>query len=135
MEMWHYVLHWILLWPGWQCAGACDRCGACLEPPAFISNFTSMRAQSATESTLTIAHGLGEVPIKVEVQVRPSPGRPNTEYVFPGLGSAQSDDDLPQTYGGVVYKYNDQYVMLAVPAKNNHSPTGVTIYTVSGLSF
>ncbi|XP_069137968.1 uncharacterized protein [Argopecten irradians] len=126
MEIWYDLILWVLLWSGIE---AFDTCGTCLQPPAFTSNFTTMTAQSDTESTLTIHHDLGEVPVKVEVQVRPPPGRPDTEYVFPGIGSAQADDDLSLTYAGVVYKYNSQQIVLTVPKKSNNNPSGTIIYT------
>ncbi|XP_060075295.1 uncharacterized protein LOC132554984 [Ylistrum balloti] len=100
-------------------------CGGCFKAPDFTSSYILMEAQT-DQSEEIVEHGLNEVPIKVDVQVKPI----NTsDYVFPGLGSAQRDDDEPGTYGGVVYKYNDISVVLYVPNRNDDSSSGTIIYT------
>jgi hypothetical protein len=35
------------------------------------------------------------------------------------IGSSQKDDDMPGSYGGVVYKYNKHIVELSFPYRNN----------------
>lgn len=37
------------------------------------------------------------------------------EYIFPGIGSGQSDDDILAEYGGVAYQYNHIHVRLFIP--------------------
>ena len=46
------------------------------------------------------------------------------------MGSAQSDDDSGDAYGGVVYAYNITHVHLFAPANNNgRTPNGRIILT------
>ncbi|XP_069112835.1 uncharacterized protein [Argopecten irradians] len=100
-------------------------CGDCFKPPEFTSPYITMEAQT-DQSEEIVEHGLGEVPIKVDVQVR---AINTTDHVFPGLGSAQRDDDQPGPYGGVVYKYNDVSVVFYAPNRNDGSSSGTIIYT------
>ncbi|XP_033755208.1 uncharacterized protein LOC117338115 isoform X2 [Pecten maximus] len=100
-------------------------CGGCFKPPDFTSPYILMEAQT-DQSKEIVEHGLNEVPIKVDVQVR---AINTTDPVFPGLGSSQRDDDEPAPYGGVVYKYNDISVVLYAPNRNDGSSSGTIIYT------
>lgn len=106
---------------------AAIQCGTCLQPPNYVSGYVKLKAQSI-QSEATIALNITDIPIKVDVQVKPISGN-NTDYVFPGLGSSQQDDDKPGTYGGVVYKYNDTSVKLYVPNRNDNSADGTVIFT------
>jgi hypothetical protein len=79
-------------------------------------------------SPLVIPHPFSEIPAKVDVQVKVV--RDGTEYIFPGLGSAQRDDDLATDYGGVGYLYNDEDVKIYVPVtQNNGNGPGHVILT------
>jgi hypothetical protein len=62
----------------------------------------------------------------VEVQVKVS--YLGKEYIFPGMGSIQRDDDVDTEFGGVVYVYNELYVAVYVPV---YKPTGPA-YTAKG---
>ncbi|XP_021374252.1 uncharacterized protein LOC110463739 [Mizuhopecten yessoensis] len=108
-------------------ADATINCGTCLQPPDYVSSFIKLKAQS-TQSEAIILHNIAEVPIKVDVQVKPISGN-DTNYFFPGLGSSQQDDDKQGVYGGVVYKYNETAVKLYVPNRNDGSGDGSVIFT------
>lgn len=43
------------------------------------------------------------------------------EYIFPGIGSSQSDDDIFAEYGGVAYLYNDVHVKVVIPIEDDDS--------------
>ncbi|XP_061195151.1 sushi, von Willebrand factor type A, EGF and pentraxin domain-containing protein 1-like [Saccostrea echinata] len=82
------------------------------------------------ESPIVIPHPLNELPVKVDVQVKVIHG--GMEYIFPGLGSAQRDDDIATDYGGVGYIYNELDVKIYVPvAQNNGNGQGWVITTAS----
>lgn len=68
-------------------------------------------------SPVVIPHTLGEVPAKVDVQVKVTYN--GIEYMFPGMGSAPRDDDLATDYGGVGYLYNELEVKVYVPVATN----------------
>ena len=92
-----------------------------------MSQWYEATAQNVSLSLLTIAHGLGEYPVKVDVQVKVSTGR--QDYIFSGLGSSQRDDDIFTNYGGVIYKYNKQHILVTFPFINNGAATGGLAYT------
>ncbi|XP_062597041.1 uncharacterized protein LOC134258491 [Saccostrea cucullata] len=81
--------------------------------PSFISEWINMTADSST-SGKTVPHGLGELPLLVEVEAKTNEG-----WIFPGFGSAQTDDDEGVLYGGVVFIYDDKVINISVPKKNN----------------
>ncbi|CAC5394542.1 unnamed protein product [Mytilus coruscus] len=95
--------------------------------PSFISDWYSATALNVNLSLLIIDHNLGEYPVKVDVQVKINEG--GKDYIFSGLGSSQRDDDFPDRFGGVIYKYNDQHTQLSFPYDRNH------FYGSSGLAF
>lgn len=66
-----------------------------------------------------IPHPLGEIPGKVDVQVKVVEA--GQEYIFPGIGSGQSDDDILAEYGGVAYLYNDIHVKVFIPIEKSDS--------------
>ena len=62
-------------------------CASSLLEPDFVSKWYDMKAQAGTNTTLlTIAHGLGETPLLVDVQVMVTSGD-NKGYIFPGSGN------------------------------------------------
>ncbi|XP_062616084.1 uncharacterized protein LOC134277792 [Saccostrea cucullata] len=87
-----------------------------------------MKAISGT-SPITVSHPFNEIPAKVDVQVKVTEN--GKEYIFPGLGSIQRDNDINTPYGGVAYTYNETSVLLIVPKGKN---IGRVIYT-GGLSY
>lgn len=66
-----------------------------------------------------ISHPLGEIPGKVDVQVKVVEA--GQEYIFPGIGSGQSDDDILAEYGGVAYLYNNVHVKVFIPIEKDDS--------------
>uniref|UniRef100_K1PQX6 Sushi domain-containing protein n=1 Tax=Magallana gigas TaxID=29159 RepID=K1PQX6_MAGGI len=70
-------------------------------------------------SPVYIPHPLGEIPGKVDVQVKVVEA--GQEYIFPGIGSGQSDDDILAEYGGVAYLYNDVHVKVFIPIEKSDS--------------
>ncbi|XP_033755777.1 uncharacterized protein LOC117338529 [Pecten maximus] len=103
------------------------KCGTCLQPPNYVSSYVKLKAQSV-HSEAIIQLNITQVPIKVDIQVRPISGS-DTNFVFPGLGSSQRDDDKSGVYGGVVYKYNETSVKLYVPNRHDNSGDGTVIFT------
>lgn len=81
-----------------------------------------MKSQDAL-SELYIEHGLGDIPLKVDIQVKVN------DQVFPGQRSVQSEDDSGIPYGGINYVYNVTHVILVVPQRHNQERTGMAIYT------
>lgn len=99
----------------------------CVNSPHFVSPWTEVEAQTQ-KSSVTLEHECGEFPAKVELQIRPSSGN-WTNFYFPGIGSSQRDDDINRTYGGIVYKYNKDEVILFIPKAKDGYPSGTIIYT------
>lgn len=99
----------------------------CVNSPHFVSPWTEVEAQTQ-KSSVTLEHECGEFPVKVELQIRPSSGN-WTNFYFPGIGSSQRDDDINRTYGGIVYKYNKDEVILFIPKAKDGYPSGTIIYT------
>lgn len=90
--------------------------------PPFISEWQTIMAQG--QSPIYIPHSLGEMPIKVDVQVRVV--REGSQHIFPGFGAGQrSDEDGDSQYGAVLCSYNESHVRLHVPVS--------TITTKGGL--
>ncbi|XP_062588072.1 uncharacterized protein LOC134249739 [Saccostrea cucullata] len=99
----------------------------CFNKPHFLSQWTDVEAQR-TRKPVTLEHECGDFPAKVEIQVRPKTGN-WTNFYFPGIGSSQRDDDRNKTYGGIVYKYNKDEVVLFIPGANDGYSSGTIIYT------
>jgi hypothetical protein len=81
--------------------------------PSFVSGWINMTADSAS-SEQTIPHGLQELPLLVQVEAKTEDG-----WVFSGFGSAQGDDDGSESYGGVVFIYNNENIRIFVPRNRN----------------
>ncbi|WAR08961.1 hypothetical protein MAR_018919 [Mya arenaria] len=96
--------------------------------PSFVSKWYMMKAQDKQLSHLTTEHGLGVLPYKVDVQIRPVSG-PNAGWVFKGDSAILSDDDTSKFYGGILYFYNEEKVELIAPVQANDGDTGVIINT------
>ncbi|KAK2160771.1 hypothetical protein LSH36_127g11019 [Paralvinella palmiformis] len=82
-----------------------------------------MESQSSMYSLREVVHGLGEVPLKVKVIVKPKRG-PYGGWLFEAGSSQQADDDLPWLYCGILYAYNVTHVMLFAPNVNNNNQGG-----------
>lgn len=85
--------------------------------PPFISLWYTLTVNGT--SPVYIPHPLGEIPGKVDVQVKVVEA--GQEYIFPGIGSGQSDDDILAEYGGVAYLYNDVHVKIFIPIEKDDS--------------
>ncbi|CAC5375287.1 unnamed protein product [Mytilus coruscus] len=102
----------------------------CLQKPHFISpSWIKITAQDKASTQQTIEHDIGTFPIKVDVQVRPGINRPERQFYFSGLGSSQRDDDIDSPYGGLVFYYNDEAVVVSAPNKHDGHNVGKVIYT------
>ncbi|XP_060084629.1 uncharacterized protein LOC132563886 [Ylistrum balloti] len=105
--------------------GLSSACGSCYKKPTFTSGKTVLEAQ-ISPSEAVFEHELNVIPVKVDVQVTP---KSDPQSIFPGVGSAQRDDDEDGPYGGVVYKYNDGSVIVYAPNRWDGFSTGSVIYT------
>ncbi|XP_052063096.1 uncharacterized protein LOC127702834 [Mytilus californianus] len=102
----------------------------CLQKPYFISpSWNPITAHDKVSTQQTIEHEIGTFPIKVDVQVRPGINRPERQFYFSGLGSSQRDDDIDSPYGGLVFYYNDEAVVVFAPNKHDGHNVGKVIYT------
>jgi hypothetical protein len=93
--------------------------------------------EAQTEGPFNICHTLDSYPAKVEVQVKVQT-RNHGEQIFSGIGSAQRDDGKNVPYGGIVYIYNTEYVILFIPKKTKskrRSNRGTLAYTGNTKTF
>ena len=96
--------------------------------PSFISDWFPMKSQDAKLSHAEVEHGLGVIPYKVDVLIKPTDG-PNAGWIFHGDSAFQTDDDIGHIYGGVVYLYNETHVRLFAPKRGNDKYGGRIINT------
>ncbi|KAK2160765.1 hypothetical protein LSH36_127g10002 [Paralvinella palmiformis] len=94
-----------------------------IKPADFVSDWILLESQSRTKYLNNVDHGLGEVPIKVKVLVKPLAG-PYAEWLFEASTSQQADDDIPWLYCGLLYTYNISHVRLFAPKKNTQYKGG-----------
>ncbi|KAJ8302710.1 hypothetical protein KUTeg_019106 [Tegillarca granosa] len=107
--------------------------GSCLLKPSASSGWTSMIAQDGTHSQISLEHAFGEWPVYVDIQIKPTnQSGSNAPFVFPGISSAQRDDDENILYGGIVYIYDKTRVTLFAPNRNDGSASGASIFTETG---
>ena len=104
--------------------------GNCTIDYEFDSGWFSMSAQAGTESFQEIFHGLKGTPDEVRVLTRAIDGN-NEGFVFEAMGNAQSDDDIGNSYGGLVFGYNDENVRLWAPESNGFE-VGCIIHVAEG---
>ncbi|VDI03968.1 Hypothetical predicted protein [Mytilus galloprovincialis] len=102
--------------------------GTKLRTTAHVSGWIPMRSQDNNLSYRVWMHNFNDLPVRVDVQVKPQTGT-DTDYVFPGIAAAQRDDSLKVPYGGIVYKYNKNSVTMYAPNKHSGEPSGHAIYT------
>lgn len=100
--------------------------------PPFISEWQTIVAQG--QSPIYIRHSLGEMPIKVDVQVRVM--REGSQHIFPGFGAGQrSDEDGDSQYGAVLCSYNESHVRLHVPVSTITTKGGLVSTGMTPLFF
>ena len=88
-------------------------------PPDWESGWNLLESHSATACYQELPHPLGEVPVKVTVLIRALTGV-NAGLVFEAYGAGSfSDDDVDNTYCGVVYNYNELAVRVYAPTAGN----------------
>lgn len=87
--------------------------------PDYDSGWFIMQSNSGAGTYKELAHNLGVYPSIVKAEVRAIDGA-NEGFIFDGLGSAHTDDDVRyHQYGGVVYAYDDNSVRIWAPNRNN----------------
>lgn len=99
--------------------------------PSYISKWFHMKAYDSNNkwSKVIIEHGLNELPVKVDVQVKSMSGADN-DWIFTGASATLADDDTGEDYGGAVYFYNETHVILSVPvASNTNKRQGYVVTT------
>lgn len=100
--------------------------------PPFISEWQTIMAQG--QSPIYIPHSLGEMPIKVDVQVRVV--REGSQHIFPGFGAGQrSDENGDSQYGAVLCSYNESHVRLHVPVSTITTKGGLVSTGMTPLFF
>lgn len=75
----------------------------------------------------SIQHNLQDYPVKVDVQVKIRHN--NNDYIFTASRSSQRDDDSNIPYGGAVYIYNQNEIIVTFPVRNNQQSAGGLAYT------
>ncbi|XP_060576609.1 uncharacterized protein LOC132733898 [Ruditapes philippinarum] len=100
--------------------------------PDFESPWLYLQAQAGTSKAMeTVMHGLNEVPIFVDVQVK-SLDSPNKGYIFQAIGALPRDDDAAEPFGGVTYIYDSTQIIVCAPQHANGGNTSYAIYTENG---
>ncbi|XP_053406513.1 uncharacterized protein LOC123547932 [Mercenaria mercenaria] len=100
--------------------------------PDFESPWILLEAQAGiSKAKKEIDHGLNEVPLIVDVQVK-SQDAPNEGYIFQATGGITRDDDEPEPYSGVTYIYDESKVTVCAPQRYNGAMNGYAIYTEDG---
>ena len=106
-------------------------CYECFRKPSFVSSESAITAESNHDSEKTVRHGLNELPVKLDIQIRQMWGN-DIRFIYPGLSSAQMDDDVDVRHGGLVYKYNESHVTIFAP--NRHDGYGLGGVVETGIS-
>ncbi|XP_063431747.1 uncharacterized protein LOC134714436 [Mytilus trossulus] len=107
-----------------------------LAPPDFVSNW--MQIQAYVNPEVDISHGLDELPLKVEVQVKVFDTFLSRDMYFLAMGSAQKGNDNNLPFGGVLYLYNNETIKILAPGpKNCVRPecTGLLVYLGENSTF
>nr|VFK69963.1 MAG: Collagen triple helix repeat-containing protein [Candidatus Kentron sp. TUN] len=99
--------------------------------PNYDSGWFTMQSQQGTNSFKQVSHNLGVYPSRVKVLVKAIDGA-NNGFIFEGSGSAQSDDDDANNYGGVVFAYDQNRVRIWAPDKNNNNREGSIVNVQDG---
>ena len=100
-----------------------------LAPPDVTSDWMPIKAYDNPE--VDISHGLNELPLKVEVQVKVFDRFLNKDMFFLATGSAQKGNDNNLPFGGVLYLYNSETIKILAPGPTNCTRpecTGFLVY-------
>ncbi|XP_071157270.1 uncharacterized protein [Mytilus edulis] len=98
-----------------------------ISKPSFESPWYDVAAQ--VNRFQSIQHKLQDYPVKVDVQVKIRHN--NTDYIFTASRSSQRNDDSNIPYGGAVYIYNQNEIIVTFPVRNNEHSAGGLAYTGS----
>ncbi|CAC5402101.1 unnamed protein product [Mytilus coruscus] len=98
-----------------------------ISKPSFESAWYDVAAQ--VDRIQSIQHNLQDYPVKVDVQVKIRHN--NTDYIFTASRSSQRDDDSNIPYGGAVYIYNQNEIIVTFPVRYNQNSAGGLAYTGS----
>ncbi|XP_061190343.1 uncharacterized protein LOC133198232 [Saccostrea echinata] len=105
-----------------------------LSPADFISSWHSITAYSNPE--VLIHHNLGEMPMKIDVQVRVN--HPVHGYItFLATGSGQTGPDPSNPFGGIIYLYDSNSVKIMAPGPSTCTspcPGGVAYFGDNGFA-
>ena len=93
-----------------------------LPVPSFRTDWFTIHAQRGGRGAYKeVYHNLGLLPSLVIVQLKVKYGSSNKGFVFEGQGGAQTGDNNPDGYGGVVFAYNNRSIRLWAPSKHDGS--------------
>ncbi|XP_045190670.2 uncharacterized protein LOC123547547 [Mercenaria mercenaria] len=120
----YFILHFILL--HMDAGQAANSIG----DPDYESPWRPLRSQNPGKASAVFKHKLGEVPLLVDVQVK-SIEDPNLGLSFPAIGGCPRDDDIEEQYGGVIYIYNDEEIIVSAPIMKNEYDGGMALYTAN----
>ncbi|XP_063446780.1 uncharacterized protein LOC134726310 [Mytilus trossulus] len=108
-----------------------------LAPPDFVSSWVTISAYSNPE--IDISHGLNELPLKVEVQIKVfDHSFLGKDILFLATGSAQRGNDNALPFGGVLYVYNNETIKIMAPGPKgctNPYCTGFLVYLGKNSTF
>lgn len=105
-----------------------------IKRPSFVSRWFLIESHNPKLSEFAIEHGLNELPVKVDVQVKSVSGAYN-DWIFTGAPAIQSDDDTGEEYGGVFYLYNETHVILRAPTTSNDAGRAFVVFTGNSHGF
>ena len=99
--------------------------------PDFDSGWLTFNAQAGSSSYKEVAHYMAGIPLQVRVLVQAVDGL-NAGFVFEGIGSAPSSDEVGK-YGGVVFGYDATNVRIWAPsARSGGQTTGYSTFVQDG---
>ncbi|KAH3881684.1 hypothetical protein DPMN_005611 [Dreissena polymorpha] len=102
--------------------------GRPMRSPDFVSDWLYLSVDKGRD-LLKVPHGLGVVPVLVQVAAKP-PSGPNKDFVFNGIGEIPRDDAFDEPYGAVSYLYDKEFVLVTTMSRGNGHP-GKAILTNS----
>lgn len=124
----NYILHFVALVRA-DCT-ITSTSELCSTVPKKISEWFEVLAQSNIQAKVSFVSEMescNELPLKVEVQAKQSPG---SDFIFPGSGITERTDQSDSPYGGVVYKYKaDGNILIMVPKQDTGKPSGVSLFS------
>ncbi|XP_052274192.1 uncharacterized protein LOC127874079, partial [Dreissena polymorpha] len=91
--------------------------GRHMRSPDFVSDWLYLSVDKGRD-LLKVPHGLGVVPVLVQVATKP-PSGPNKDFVFNGIGEIPRDDDFDEPYGAVSYLYDKEFVLVTTMSRGN----------------